>query len=353
MNFHPFFSMAFNLTDEQEQFFKTVLMYINNERKSALIQLLDSKEAKTIAQVSRDFMDYPNADPHYLPKQNVLSIFKKALSPLELAVEETVVGDSGREAKAFRLTEKGEQVKRYAGFALERMAREFDQSIYPILGTMNSTYGRVRPEQAVALLYLVNQAPLSLQKLAENTSLTDRSNIDDILKDLSSFKDAQGNPMPLIRINSPKLEEGVKGYQWVKGSPTPTTTSLREKWKKLVQVLSSDPERVWTVTKLMKECRYGSYTDLSPRLERLESIGNVQSGFSRELTIAYLTDHGKRFIYSLFEPIKGAIAGDEVSKGIIDRNHPTPNNVVRVLGLYVRIKDRERAISLQLNNSNN
>ena len=40
--------MAFQLTDEQEQFFKTVLMYISNERKSAVIQVLDSEEAKTM-----------------------------------------------------------------------------------------------------------------------------------------------------------------------------------------------------------------------------------------------------------------------------------------------------------------
>lgn len=337
--------MAFNLTDEQEQFFKTVLMYISNERKSALIQLLDSKKAKTIAQISREFMDCPDADPHYLSKQHVLSIFNRALSPLELAVEETVVGESGREAKAFRLTEKGGEVKKYAGFALEFMARFFDQSIYPVLSTSNSSEERVRPYEAVNLLHLLQEGPISIRDLIRNYPSPEyyHTHIDDILGSLANFKDGDGNLIPLVEIRAPNLEEGIKGYQWVRQSSMPTTKSPREKWKRLVYVLSSDTERVWTVAELMKECGYGSYTDLSPRLERLESIGNIQSGFPRELTIVYLTDHGRRFVYSLLEPIRGAIARDEVSNGIIDRNQPTPNDVVRVLGLYVGIKDRERA----------
>jgi len=334
--------MTFTLTPEQEQLFKTVLMYMNNERKSALMQLLDGEKAKTIVQISREFMEYPNADSGYLPKQLVLSILNKALSPLELAVEETVVGERGRGAKAFRLTEKGEQVKRYAGFALEQMARLFDQSVYTILGTTNTKYNKVRPQQAVRLLYVANEGPVSVQDLIDDISLTDRFNIYDILNNLSSFKDGLGNAIPLIEVRDPKIGDGYKGYRWVRGSSMPTTTRPTKRWTKLVNTLSSDPDRVWTQEELAQECGYDPIGVLSRSLHYLESKGNIRSGSSHELRMVYITDHGRLLIHSLFEPIKGDIAGDEVSKGIIDRNQPISKNLIRILGLYVGIKNLER-----------
>lgn len=328
--------MVFGLTEDQEQFFKTVLMYISNERKSALIQVLDSKEAKTVIQISREL--------YHVSKQNVGSIFNRVLSPLELAVEETVLGERGKDAKAFRLTEKGEQVKRYAGFALEIMAREFNQSIYPILGTMNSPPGdKVRPQQAVALLYLINQAPISLKELIEHPSLTARYNVTSMLNDLSSFKDTNGNPIPLIRITSPELYGGIKGYRWVKDSVIPTIGKSTKRWKKLVKTLELSPGRMWTEYELAIECGYDGIVDLNSSLSFLESKGNLKSGFSTELAQACITTDGRRMLYSLFEPIRGAIAGNPASIGVIDQNQPTPANVAKVLGCYVAIKNLERS----------
>ena len=340
----PLNSMAFNLTAEQEQFFRTVLMTINNERKSALMQLLSGEDPKTISQVIREFKGYPNADPRYLPKQNVLSIVN-TLSPLELVLEKSVIGESGKSAKAFILTEKGVEASKYAGFALERMAREFDQSIYPLLSTSNSSTVRLRAIESVNLIYLLEQGSITIGSLIRRYHGLEHyaSHINEILNSLVTFKDGNGNPIPLIEVRTQNLEEGIKGYQWVRESQMPTTKSPRYKWKKLVQVLSSDPERIWTLTELMKECGYNYYANLHPRLERLEAIGNVQSGFSTDLAQVYLTPHGVRFISSLLDPIRGAIAGDPVSIGIIERNQPNPADVARVLGYYVAIKNRERA----------
>ena len=151
--------MAFKLTDEQEQFFKTVLMYISNERKSALIQVLDSGTAMSVSDSLDKLSErFPNMRQQYITRTHINGIFDDALSPLELVVLEFVPSRQAwrEDAKAFKLTKKGEEVKRYAGFALEQMARMFDQSIYPILGAMNSAYDRVRPQQAVRILYFVN-----------------------------------------------------------------------------------------------------------------------------------------------------------------------------------------------------
>lgn len=338
--------MVFTLTPEQEQLFKTVLMYISNERKSAVIQVLDSGCASSVSgSLDEITKRFSGLEEGAIIRSHIPEIFDRALSPLELATLEYVPSrqDWRGNTKAFRLTEKGEQVKRYAGFALEMMARLFDQSIYPILGMMNSAYDRVRPQQAVALLYFVNEGPVSIQDLIDDPSLTDRSNIYDILNNFSSFKDGQDNPIPLIEIRDPRLGEGIKGYQWIKGSPAfRTTGSTTERMKRLVGTLSSDTDKVWTIEALALKCGYDNEHVLANAMQRLESKGNVKSGYSNELRTVHITDHGRRLIYSLFEPIRGSIAGDQVSNGLIDRNQLTPNNIVRVLGLYVGIKNQER-----------
>src|SRR3989338_1276426 len=348
MKFHSFFSMVFVLTDEQEQLFREVLMYISNERKSALIQVLDSDSALSVSDSLDKLSERFPTVGRYITKNHIPTIFYTALSPLELAALEFVASRQARreDAKAFKLTEKGKKVKRYAAFALEGMAREFDQSIYPILGTMNSTYDNVRPQQAVRLLYLVNECPVRVQELIDDPSLTNRASIYDILIRFTSFKDGQGNAMPLVEIRDPKSGEGMKGYHWARGSLMPTTTRATERYNRLITTLSSNPDRVWTLHELARECGYaisqkGQTRYLSSNLDRLESKGNAVSGYSHELRTVHITDHGRRFI-SLLEPIRGDIVGDEVSKGIIDGNQPTPQNLVRALGLYVNIKNQER-----------
>ena len=54
MKLYLFFSMVFKLTDEQEQFFKTVLMYISNERKSTLIQVLNGDRAAAVSDIIKE-----------------------------------------------------------------------------------------------------------------------------------------------------------------------------------------------------------------------------------------------------------------------------------------------------------
>ena len=338
---------TFELTPEQEALFRTVLLYISNERKSTLIQLLDSERAKSITDVVEEFGEhYPSVDSSYLEKNGILSIFNKALSPLELATEEQVPGRRSKDVKAFRLTEAGEEVKSYAGFALERMVREFDQSIYPILSVMNSTADRRRPSEAVGLLSMLDQSPISVADLVAEYPKPEyySKNMSDHLAPLSGFKDAKGNPIPLIEIKGPTLEEGMKGYQWIKGSTMPTTKKPTERWRNLVYTLYSDPARAWTEAELARECGYDRIQNLNRALLRLESKGNLMSDYSRELRTVNITSHGRRLIYSLFEPIRGAIAGDEVSSDVIDRNKPSPDSVTRVLGHYVGIKNIEIGI---------
>lgn len=342
--------MVFELTDEQEQFFKIVLMCISNERKSALIQLLDSGSAISVSDsLDRISERFPNMGQGDMTKTQIQGIFD-VLSPLELAVLEFVPSRQAwrGNTKAFRLTVKGEEVKRYAGFALERMAREFDQSIYPVLGMINSTYDEVRPQQAVRLLYAVNEGPVSVKDLMNNSTLAVESGIYDILNKFTSFKDGQGNAIPLVEIWDSKIAGGIKGYRWVSGSLIPANRRATERSKRLIAALSSDSDRVWTLHELANECSYTIYEEgrthpLNQILNRLVDKGNMTSGYYNELRTVHITNHGRRLIYSLFEPIRGSIAGDQVSNGIIDRNQPTPSDVVRVLGLYAGIKDREKS----------
>ena len=342
---------SFKLTEEQEleeqnEFFKVVLQYVSNERKSTFIQLLDSDISRSLTDLVEEFERiYPDANSSYLSKKNMLSISNKVLSPLNLnlATEEYVPGRVGDEqVKAWRLTEKGKRVKRYASFILERMAKEFDQSIYPVLRTMNSTSDKVRPYEAVRLLYTVNEGPVSVEDLIVNTSPAYRCSLGDILSDLSNFKDSKGKPIPLVEIKVPTFERGRKGYQWVKGAPEYSiTSSTTPRISKLLTALSSDPERIWSRQELDDECGDDGGTGLMDTLWRLESAGYIRSGYSREFKTANITSHGRRILYSLFDVIRGDIAGDEVSKGIIDRNQATPASTVKVLRHYVKIKNFE------------
>jgi len=343
---------TFELTPEQEAFFKVVLMYISNERKSTLIQLLDTDSAKTVTDLVEDFRErYPSADSNYLLKHQIPGVFDKVLSPLELATLEHVPGRiREEEVQAFRLTKVGQEVKLYAGFALEMMARDFDQSIYPVLGTMNSTAERRRPSEAVKLLYIVNEGLVTVEDLIRDESLTGEKQIYDILSKLSGFESGTGNSIPLVEINGPILDDGNKGYHWIKGSSMPTTTRPTERWRKLVELLSSNPDRVWTKKELARKCGYKIAEEdrvevLGQSLSRLEDKYNIWSGSSHEFRTVHITPHGRRLIYPLFDSIRGAIAGDEISLGIVGRNQPTPESVVSVLGHYIGIKNQERGKS--------
>ncbi len=341
--------MTFKLTEGQEQFFRTVLMYISNERKSALIQFLDSRSAKSATEIIHEFENefggnLSNLGPERLSRGNINGIFDEALFPLELAVLDQVPSEKYGRVRGFRLTKKGEEAKKYAGYALKVMASFFDQSIYPILGTMNSTAEKVRPYEAVRLLYLLEEGPTNLERLVAETSPSYRPDLLKILDDLLYYKTADGEPIPLVDIKKQKLVHGHRGYQWVEGSKMPM---VAERSRKLVEVLSSTPHKVWTMHELAPECgytfnRYGLATSLNTDLRDLESKGNVTSGTGYQLRSVQTTFYGKLLTSSLFDVIRGAIAGDPVSIGIIERNQPSPAEVVRVLGYYAAMKDRER-----------
>jgi len=166
------------------------------------------------------------------------------------------------------------------------------------------------------------------------------------LNDLTIFKDSKGNPIPLIEITEPNLPKNQKGFYWVEGSPAHRITGkTTEEMKNLLETLYSNPERVWTAKELGAETGYSKVDTLLSALQRLQSNGNVKSGYQKELRKAQITVHGRLMIYTLFETIKEDIADDVISSRRIDRNQPTPDSLVRVLGLYVGIKNQERSIS--------
>jgi hypothetical protein len=331
---------------EQDELFKTVLMYINNERKSTLIQLLDSGGARSVADLVEEFREeYPDADPRGITDPLVHSILRDSLSPLKLATKEETFGNNGSFVKGIRLTEEGEQVKRYAGFALEQFAREFNQSIYPILGMMNSTSDRTRPYETTSLLYtILEKGPISITELiSTDVTFYYNTRVRPILNNLLNFQDVEGNPIPLVDISNYGLGNGgKKAYQWVKNSNLPSTKHPTQRWSNLISGLSSDPERVWTTEGLAEEFDYDNKQTLSPILRRLVSKGNLVVAHLQDLQKVSISFYGGTLIYGVFEPIRGDIAGDQSSSQQIDNIQLSPHSVATVLNSYVNIKDEER-----------
>ena len=336
--------MAFELTGEQEQFFRTVLLSINHERKSAMIYIMGSGNPRTARELAQKFADDCSA-PSLLTPKNIRGIFDNSLSPLELAVSEDVQTFAGRgEARGFKLTEKGEEVKPYAGFALEFMANILEQSIYPILGGSQSNYDKTRPGEVVNFLYSLADKPMIMRDVViSGDTAYKESHLTGVIQKLFYLKDAKSRPIPLVKLEGPSTGAEPNYYQLKEGAMMPASTKETKRWKALVNTFFSNPERIFSRRELEEMCGYDGRLVLNNRLSTLEEKGVITGYAPNEIRIISLTEHGRRFLHSLIDPIRGAIAGDPVSIGIIGRNQPNPADVARVLGYYADIRTLQMA----------